>query len=42
MAATFASSDTAPLNSVMICCTTVATLNILSRDTLLTLEAWTD
>jgi hypothetical protein len=31
MATTFASSDTAPLISVIICCTTVTTRNILSR-----------
>jgi hypothetical protein len=31
MATILSSSDTAPLNSVIICCTTVTTLNILSR-----------
>jgi hypothetical protein len=33
MTSIFSSSDTAPLNSVMICCTTVTTMNMLSRDT---------
>jgi hypothetical protein len=42
MATIFSSSDTAPLNAVIICCTTVITLNILSRGWMFTSGAWTD
>lgn len=43
MVTILAFSNTAPFNSVIICCTTViTTFNILSRGTLFTLEARTD
>jgi hypothetical protein len=42
MATIFASSDTAPLNSVIICCTTVTTLNMLSRGSLFIFWASTE
>jgi hypothetical protein len=42
MATIFTSSDTALLNSIAICFTTVATLNLLYRGKLFTLEAQTD
>jgi hypothetical protein len=42
MATILSSSDTAPLNSVIICCTTVTTCNLLSKGWLFTIAAWTD
>jgi hypothetical protein len=42
MATILLSSDTAPLSSVIICCTIAATLNMSSRDDVHTLGAWTD
>jgi hypothetical protein len=41
MEAILPSSDTAPLSSVIIYCTVVATLN-MSRDEVVTLGDWTD
>jgi hypothetical protein len=42
MATILFSSDTAPLSSVIIWCTVVATLNMSSKDELFTGGAWTD
>jgi hypothetical protein len=42
MEAILPSSDTAPLSSVIIYCTVVATLNMSSRDEVVTLGDWTD